>query len=79
MYEGFYGEGYEVLAGKTFTRKADERPYGGVVWSGNGKINGNEINAVDNEKKEFLVTPGHDALIEAGTQDLKLYVVFPLE
>eukprot|EP01114_Cavostelium_apophysatum_P024899 TRINITY_DN9947_c0_g1_i2.p1 TRINITY_DN9947_c0_g1~~TRINITY_DN9947_c0_g1_i2.p1 ORF type:complete len:403 (+),score=104.80 TRINITY_DN9947_c0_g1_i2:19-1227(+) len=79
FFDGFYGEGYEVKAGQTYTRAADKRPFGGVVWSGEGLLNGNPVSATDDNCKEFLVVPNTPLEIKATAKPLFLYVVFPLE
>jgi len=80
FFDGFYGEGFEVKAGHSFTRKADHRPYSGVVWSGSGKINDNHVNCTDDLRKEFIVVPNTETTFVAdGNADLLIYVVFPLE
>jgi hypothetical protein len=30
FFDGFYGEGFEVKAGQSYTRQKDHRPYGGM-------------------------------------------------
>jgi len=78
FFDEFYGEGFEVKAGKTYLRKSDVRPFSGIVWSGNGTINSNPISCSNLLEQEFLVIPNTHTKFEATT-DLFIYVVFPLE
>ena len=78
FFDEFYGEAFEIQPGETFTRKADERPFAGIVWSGEGMINGNAISAV--KEKEFLVVPKREVEIKnKGDTILLVYTVFPIE
>jgi len=76
----FYGEAFEIAPGQTWVRNADVRPFAGIVWSGHGLLNGNEININHQEKKEFLVTPNTTITIKnTGEIPLLMYTVFPLK
>lgn len=79
FFDEFYGEGFEVLPGHSYSRPASETPWGGLVWSGKGELNGNLLDALDALRSEFLILPGNIATFQA-TQDstLYLYTVFPL-
>ncbi len=80
FFDAFYGEAFEIQPGKSWTRTADERPFAGIVWSGKGILNGNEINVMNNAKKEFLVTPKTGVMIKnTGTIPLLIYTVFPID
>ena len=52
----------------------------GIVWSGEGKMNGLSVNCRENHSKEFLVTPHHHLELEntSDTHDLIIVTVFPL-
>lgn len=80
FFDEFYGEAIEIEPGQSYTRKADGRPFAGIVWSGQGKLAGQPIAAIGGSApREFLVTPGRDARFE-NTSDitLRIYTVFPL-
>lgn len=79
FFDGFYGEGFEVNPGHSFTRSSDERPMGGTVWSGKGSINNNALDAEKEDCKEFLIVPNTKVTIQAHDSKLLIYVVFPLE
>jgi D-glycero-beta-D-manno-heptose 1-phosphate adenylyltransferase len=75
FFDTFYGESIEVHPGQTFSRNPDERPFAGLVWSGNGRVNGNAVEKF----KEFLVTPHTLLEIEnTGNEVLMVFTVFPL-
>lgn len=80
FFDQFYGEAIEIEPGKTFTRNPDERPFAGIVWSGEGKINDNELNVLKEESKEFLVAPNSEVeIINTGKHRLLIYTVFPIK
>ena len=80
FFDEFYGEAIEIQPGKSFTRNADERPFAGIVWSGEGEINNNKLNGINKEQKEFLVTPSTQVEIKnKGATPLLVYTVFPLQ
>jgi D-glycero-beta-D-manno-heptose 1-phosphate adenylyltransferase len=80
FFDAFYGEAFEINPGHIFKRAADERPFAGIVWSGRGTLNGNPIDVNDNERKELLVTPNTEVVIEnTGTTPLLIYTVFPID
>lgn len=83
-FEGdyFYGEAVELTPGSEWVREpdADERPFAGIVWSGQGTINGRAI-AHDSADggSEFLATPGaRVAFANTGDGPLLVYTVFPI-
>ena len=80
FFDNFYGEGIEINPGESMIRNSDDRPFAGVVWSGKGKINGNNLNCSFLEEKEFLVTPNTKVEIK-NTSDtpLLIYTVFPIK
>ena len=80
FYRLFYGEGFVIRPGMSYTRGADERPYAGIIWSGEGTINKLVFDMADKEKREFLVTPGSVAVFKntSDTLDLIVFTVFPL-
>jgi hypothetical protein len=53
-------------------------PWGGIVWSGKGDLNGNPLDAENDLQSEFLVLPGVTATFKAITSSLYVYTVFPL-
>ncbi len=79
FYHLFYGEGYVIRPGMSHTRDKDERPYAGIIWSGEGTINKMEFDMRDEDKREFLVTPNSVVTFENTSNDLNLLVftVFP--
>ena len=81
FYHMFYGEGYVVEPGKTFKRCPDVRPFAGIVWSGAGYLNGLEINSANNHKREFLITPNTEVILENTnpSQQLIVFVIFPMK
>jgi len=78
FFDGFYGEGFEIQPHQKWERKIDKRPFGGIVWSGKGFLNGNKVDVNDHSCQEFLIIPNTKLCIEAGDIPLLLYVVFPL-
>eukprot|EP01116_Phalansterium_solitarium_P024374 TRINITY_DN891_c0_g1_i1.p1 TRINITY_DN891_c0_g1~~TRINITY_DN891_c0_g1_i1.p1 ORF type:complete len:409 (+),score=111.31 TRINITY_DN891_c0_g1_i1:644-1870(+) len=80
FFDGFYGEGFEILPGGSWTRPADARPFGGIIWSGKGRINGNDVAAGAEWSSEFLVVPNTPFTVECtGDRPLLIYAAFPLE
>ncbi len=78
FFDQFYGEAFEIAPGQTWVRNADVRPFAGIIWSGHGLLNGNEINTANNERKEFLVVPGTAITAKnTGEMPLMIYTVFP--
>ncbi len=77
FFDMFYGEGWEVLPGKTFTLPEQEEPHAGVVWSGKGTFNGTALS--QEGENEFLCTP-QNALEVSNTGDIPLlvYTVKPM-
>ena len=55
--------------------------YAGIVWSGRGSINGQQLDSESQDYREFLVTPGHSMELcnsSSPTTDLIVFSVFPL-
>lgn len=54
--------------------------HAGIVWSGVGSINNQQLDAQSQEQREFLVTPGHSMqlLNTSSNTDLIIFSVFPL-
>lgn len=90
FFHEFYGEGFEVLPGCTYTRSKEERggmPFAGVVWSGVGVLNDTPISATTSStssssevvyRREFLVTPHRELVVRnTGQTPLLIYTVFP--
>ena len=80
FYHMFYGEGFIVYPGQSFYRKLDQRPYAGIVWSGEGTINKLTVSHSDKNRREFLVTPRNTLELHNTSSDLNLFVftVFPI-
>jgi len=79
FFDAFYGEAFEINPGCTWVRNADSRPFAGIVWSGQGTLNGNIISVANNNRKEFLVTPNTTVTIKnTGETPLLIYTVFPI-
>lgn len=69
FFHRFYGEGWEIEAGKSVTFPAKDKPVGAIVWSGAGSLNGSEISNPGN--REFFIAPGTDVRLDSfaeGTQ-----------
>ncbi len=80
FFDEFYGEAIEIKPGHKFTRNADERPFAGLVWSGQGLINENSLDVSKDDQKEFLVVPNTPVTIEnIGKETLYIYTVFPIK
>jgi hypothetical protein len=78
FFDEFYGEGFEINAGKTMTHTF-QKAFAGIVWSGHGKINGNELDATNTNQREFLVVPNTTVTIQnTGSDKLVIWTVFPL-
>jgi hypothetical protein len=80
FYHLFHGEGFVLHPRKNFIRDADCRPYAGIIWSGEGTINGMQISVDSVERKEFLVTPNSPVEFTNTSDDKDLFVftVFPM-
>ncbi|XP_065188015.1 uncharacterized protein LOC135818546 isoform X1 [Sycon ciliatum] len=81
FYHDFYGEGFEILPGHSFTRPKGPQPIAGIVWSGSGSLNGLPVSAVDDESREFLVCPQFPCHIEnpeSSSSTLIVFTVFPM-
>lgn len=80
FFDQFYGEAFEILPGQIWVRNSDHRPFAGIVWSGKGLLNGNQIDANNKERKEFLVVPNTTITItNTGETPLMIYTVFPIQ
>lgn len=80
FFDEFYGEALELESGCCYTRRAEETPWAGVVWSGQGKLNGITIKTLnEGGLTEFLVAPGHEAeFVNEGETRLIVYSAFPI-
>ena len=80
FYHLFYGEGFIIHPGKSFTREPDARPYAGIIWSGEGSINGLPLQVDVKVRKEFLVTPNSTGkfINTSSDLDLMIFTVFPM-
>ncbi len=80
FFDNFYGEAFEINSSAIWTRNADNKPFAGIVWSGQGTINGNPISAENKNTKEFLVTPKNSlSIVNTGDIPLIIYTVFPIK
>lgn len=85
FFDAFYGEALEVRPGQRVVRAASAEPWGAIVWSGQGRVNGAEVapyaggEASAGRPSEWLVAPGHAVEVEAeGQGTLAIYSVFPV-
>jgi hypothetical protein len=78
FFDHFYGEGFEVLPNQIMECKF-EKPFAGIVWSGNGSLNENDIDATNELQREFLIVPNTPVKIKnTSTSDkLLIWTVFP--
>lgn len=81
FYKIFYGEGFLIKPGKKYARESDNRPYAGIIWSGNGTINGSAVDVTDRKRREFLVTPNTTAEFINSSAELSMmiFTVFPMK
>ena len=80
FFDRFYGESFEVAPGASWTRPGSAAPFGCIVWTGVGRVNGCAIDAVDKAAREFLVTPGVEMTLDnTGAGPLMVFSVFPLD
>lgn len=81
FFDGFYGEAIEVKPKKMYTRPATEKPYAGMVWSGTGELNDQDVDCENKLRKEFLVTPNTLLFVNnmKSNHPLLIYTVFPIE
>jgi hypothetical protein len=80
FFDEFYAESIEVNPGCRYVREEKEgRPCAGIVWSGKGSVNGNEVDVNKPLQKEFLVVPATTQLEIASTGDTRLilFLMFP--
>lgn len=79
FFDNFYGEGIELRPGANYTRRADERPYAALLWSGRGTANGNKLDREVADTTEFVVSPGTALHLTADAAlPLYLFTFFPL-
>ncbi|XP_064381974.1 uncharacterized protein LOC135330924 [Halichondria panicea] len=80
FYHGFYGEGFVVHPGAKYQREGEERPFAGIVWSGEGRANSLAVSCQEKLRREFLVTPNNQLQLEntSHAHDLIVFTVFPL-
>lgn len=78
FFGNFYGEEWEVLPGQSMHVPASEVPRAGIVWRGEGTING--IPLTMHGKNEFLAVPHTTIQIQnKGRETLSLYTFEPLQ
>lgn len=77
FFDMFYGEAWEILPHETMHLSQKDTPQAGIVWSGEGTLNGNAVS--QSALNEFLVTP-HTALeaINTGETPLFIYTTEPI-
>jgi len=77
FFDQFYGESWEILPGQTMSLSAKEVPQAGIVWSGEGEMNGNQISR--DSHGEFLCIPNTElSLSNTGPLPLLIYTVEPI-
>jgi len=77
FFDMFYGEGLEILPNKTLTLSPKKEPQAGIVWSGEGEINGNQVS--QNNMNEFFCIPETNLSIKnTGSTTLFIYTVLPI-
>jgi hypothetical protein len=54
-------------------------PFGCLVWTGSGTVNGNAVSCMTPLAREFLVTPGSEFVVTAGGDGIIIFAVFPLD
>ena len=74
FFDQFYGEGWEIEPQQKLNLKKD-RPIAGIVWSGSGIINDNQISHQNN--KEFFIVPNTE--IELKNNSDKKLIIFTFE
>lgn len=77
FFDMFYGEGWEILPGQTMSLSSRKEPQAGIVWSGEGEINGNIV--TQNNTNEFFCIPETNLSIKnTGSTILYIYTVLPI-
>lgn len=71
FFDMFYGEGWEIPPHATLHIPEKETPQAGVVWSGRGTINENEVSL--NGNNEFLIVP-HTKVTVTNSGDIPLLI-----
>lgn len=78
FFDRFYGEGWELEPKKKIEFEKKEKPIAGIVWSGDGLLNGNKIDSEEN--KEFMIIPDSEIRLEnKGDLKLMIFTVEPIE
>ncbi|MBC8495520.1 hypothetical protein H8D36_05175 [archaeon] len=77
FFDQFYGEGWEINSGKSLTINAKEKPIAGLVWSGNGSLNDNQV-SVDKNREFFIVPQTSITLENNGSEKLIMFTVEPI-
>lgn len=77
FFDQFYGEGWEINSGKSLTINAKEKPIAGLVWSGNGLLNNNQV-TVDKNREFFIVPQTPITLENNGSEKLIMFTVEPI-
>jgi hypothetical protein len=71
FFDMFYGEGWEILPHETLKIAPQKTPKAGIVWSGEGSLNGNKVSV--GGMNEFLVVPDTE-LTATNTSDSPLFI-----
>lgn len=77
FFDRFYGEGLELEPGESHTFREKDRPVGGIVWSGSGRLNSTEISTNGSGNREFLIVP--NTQIELKNDGESILIVFTFE
>jgi hypothetical protein len=79
FFDMFYGEAWEIEPEKSLTIVKSNEPAAGIVWSGNGMINGNMLNQADEEQREFLAVSGTEIHLQnKGATKLIIFTFGPI-
>lgn len=87
FFDIFYGEALHIKPGMRYTVQSQKGPFCGVTWNGKGLVNGNNINSMDDNCREFLVANNETASCAKtefennndSDQDLVVYLLYPLQ
>lgn len=80
FYHNFYGEGFIVNPQHKCTAVKDNHPRAGIVWSGEGQLNGHDISHNGWAAREFLLAPGHEMVLDniSGSIPLMVFTIWPM-
>lgn len=78
FFDMFYGEEWILNPGASAIFPAKEKPQGGVIWSGQGEINGQAV--AQGGQNGFLIIPNTAIQVSnTGSGDLYIYTVEPFK